>query len=1009
MKAVIFTIVFFLLIGTVAAFGQTKAAVMYCTEYTADYKEQQTPILSSLGWTQDTYSNAQAAELANKLNKYDIVILGTLFNYKNIQDLSLLGKQFRDYISSGGCLVVTDACYAQQFQWLKSIDPGLIWKDAGILTDAQNTPAIRVNPEHPLMNGVETPILAWNLPEYTGVSMIPLVTYPNGRPAATVTEIGKGTIVVSTLSRQHGWPSAKFLDNLVKWTKDPSRIAKAIAKEEATSKRSNSHPTLDMPVMAAAPKIDGTIETSEWDNAALIPELYDMTGGYAYTQPTKCRLGRYKDDLYILFECTDTDIANIVKDLTARDDRYWDNDSVEFFLDPTGERNTYFHFGLGCSGVMYDARMTETNWDGYWQAKTSIGDKGWIAEIRVPFASLGEDAIASKGIWAANFCRTARPGSEQTRENTNWSPTFGYFHKPEQFGTLPGMSVNSTNYPCSPVIETKLPKTWFTGANRLVAIINGHSGQSAEATLELIDSTTGKSITSCNITAGKVKSNINIDFDLDSSQPRNLQLLLKDPEDADHILACSGVIRAVPIPEIDVRIISPTFRTNVQSKDPVKKLLAECIIGSQSKSKMNLAFSIKDQSGNAVFTMRRGVSSRRPLKIAKDLSKLAYGNYTLNFELSDSFRIIATRDMPLVIAPPAKTEVTFTADKTCYVNGKPFFPIGLYHVSPAAVSSINVGTRLAGLPEVDLWDSMKQVKQHGFNVIHHTWGMPTDEYLQKAEEQGLWVVPEVASPTAEQVATANKFSNILMWYGSDEPSGERLIWIRDALAKTSKLDPNRPVSAAVCSPDLFKPALQGFDFVMMDPYLIRYSPLSGIANWIQKGNDACNGTKPIWMVPQAFTIGNSPWSEPTGEELRCEAYISLVHGVKGFIWYAFWTSEQWKDNPKGRNQWFLPDSKLWDYFTILNKEVSDMAPVYLTGKSKGPISCSSKEIHTNQWTYKGKTYVMAVNPTNKTVRCEIGGFKDKKTEVLFESRKVEPTNNKLKETFKPLETHLYKY
>jgi len=1005
----VFFALLLLIIGS-SGICQTKAAIMYGSGAGSQYKNEQAGVISSLGWSQDLYENTQVNDLAGKLGNYDIVILNTLYNLENAQDLSTLAAKLKSFVASGGCLVVTDTNYNNQTMWLRSIDPGLIWRGSGKLSGVESQPASWVNSNHPLMAGVDTPKLAWTFCEYTGMGLTPLVKFPNGRPAAGVMELGKGVIVVSNMYRQHGWPSTVFLTNLIKWAKDPARLD-AVSKRDAEIKaRGETHPALNIPVMASAPSLDGSIAAGEWNGAAIIPAFYDVSGGFGYSQPTVCRVGRYKDDLYVLFECTDTDVAGMEKGTTGHDSSFWLNDCVEVFLDPSGERKSYYQFGIGCSGAMYDARMTDVSWNTFWEAKTSIGENGWTAEIRIPFASLGNEALASTGTWAANFCRTVRSNTEPKREITNWSPTFGFFRQPGSFGTLTGMTANLDNYSFRPGIETQLPKLWFPDMKQFTAVVSGFAGRTATGSLELLDTGTGKTIWSKDITVGKSGiSKITVDYQLDPTQPRSLQLVVKDSKTPNQIAAYSDTFTPTLAPDLSVQIIQPAFRTTIQSKDPEKKLKAECVVGTKLDKGMTLVCSIKSEDGKEVFSKHQSGNTHKTLKVETDLSKLPVGQYQLVFDVTGKSGTIASKSFPLVIAPPAKTEVTFDSNKTCYVNGKPFFPIGLYHVSPAAIGSINGASKKVGLPEVDLYTMMKEVKARGFNVIHHTWGMPTDEYLKEAADDGLWVLPEVAAPSAEQVATANKYGNVLMWYGADEPAGERLVWIRNALAQTSKLDPHRPVSAAVCFPDLFKPALEGFDFVMMDPYFVGMNMYYELADWIKKGNEASNGTKAVWLVPQAFTIGSTAWVEPTPDDLRCQAYVGLVHSVKGFIWYAFWTSEYWPGNSKGRNMWFLPDTALWDYFPKLNAEISDMAPVYLTGKSTGPVICTSKDVHTNLWKLNGKTYIIAVNATNKALDCEIGGFGKSASEVKFESRKVTPSHGKITEHFKAMEAHVYQY
>ena len=157
-------------------------------------------------------------------------------------------------------------------------------------------------------------------------------------------------------------------------------------------------------------------------------------------------------------------------------------------------------------------------------------------------------------------------------------------------------------------------------------------------------------------------------------------------------------------------------------------------------------------------------------------------------------------------------EVTFDHRRVCYVNGQPFFPIGLYPTYGASLDRINARAQEVGLPAVGIEETLKSLKEHGFNVAFHTWGMPDEADLEVAQKLGLYVLPEVGAPddaTLERyVALANRFNNVLMWYGIDEPSGERLQRAMDAHAATPPRS-HRPVSAAINHPRLAADAAAG--------------------------------------------------------------------------------------------------------------------------------------------------------------------------------------------------------
>ncbi len=164
----------------------------------------------------------------------------------------------------------------------------------------------------------------------------------------------------------------------------------------------------------------------------------------------------------------------------------------------------------------------------------------------------------------------------------------------------------------------------------------------------------------------------------------------------------------------------------------------------------------------------------------------------------------------------------------------------------------------------------------------------------------------------------------------------------------------------------------------------------------------------IWVVPQAFAIDNA-WAEPTNEELRCQAYLSIVHGATGLVWYAWYTTEPWSENASGRNQWLLPDSPMWPYFTKLNAEITELAPVFLQAERRGLVKCDKEVIHTQLWEEAdGSRLLVAVNPRPEELSCTLSGLAGESVEVLFEDRSLPLEAGAFSDTFGPLAVHVYR-
>jgi hypothetical protein len=167
--------------------------------------------------------------------------------------------------------------------------------------------------------------------------------------------------------------------------------------------------------------------------------LADNVSGRPPVWGTEVRVGRYQEELLLLFICQDPDPSAT---FTRRDDPLWEEDVVEVFIDPFGDLDCYFEFEINPLNTVLDVFIRRVRGglrkDFSWNCEglrtaTGLLAYGWVAGLAIPFKGLGECNLSR---WRINFCRIERP-KDQPRELSAWSPTFaGTFHLPERFGVL---------------------------------------------------------------------------------------------------------------------------------------------------------------------------------------------------------------------------------------------------------------------------------------------------------------------------------------------------------------------------------------------------------------------------------------------------------------------------------------------------------------------------------------------------------------------------------------------
>lgn len=143
-----------------------------------------------------------------------------------------------------------------------------------------------------------------------------------------------------------------------------------------------------------APEIDGLPNDECWNQV-------EWSGGFIQTQPaenkppsqeTAFKILYDDNNLYVFIRAYDTEPDKISRIISRRDN--FDGDRVEIDIDSYYDKQTAFSFTASASGVKGDEAISEdgNNWDDSWNPiwylKTSIDDKGWNAEMKIPFSQL---------------------------------------------------------------------------------------------------------------------------------------------------------------------------------------------------------------------------------------------------------------------------------------------------------------------------------------------------------------------------------------------------------------------------------------------------------------------------------------------------------------------------------------------------------------------------------------------------------------------------------------------
>ncbi|HYG34654.1 MAG TPA: hypothetical protein VEC99_07720 [Clostridia bacterium] len=331
-------------------------------------------------------------------------------------------------------------------------------------------------------------------------------------------------------------------------------------------------------------------------------------------------------------------------------------------------------------------------------------------------------------------------------------------------------------------------------------------------------------------------------------------------------------------------------------------------------------------------------------------------------------------------------------------------------------------------------------RQAGFNTYVGLWKGPTEEQLATLKQAGMRLIcdqNEVALRHLEDPA-------IIAWMHGDEPDnaqslGEGKGW-GDPIApdkivadyqRLRKADPSRPVflnlgqgvawdgwygrGPRTRHPEDYPQYLKGCDIASFDIYPATHDnkEVAGnlwfVARGVERLVQWSEGKKVVWNALECTRISN-PDRKPTPHEVRAEAWMSLIHGSRGLIFFV----HQFK--PVFREAALLEDREMLEAITALNLQITQLAPVLNSPSiSKGvevqstnpsvPVSAMLKH-------HDGMAYLFMVGmrqgSTSASFRCPNAGD-GTRVEVLGESRSIPIRDGAIRDDFSAWQVHVYRW
>ncbi len=355
-------------------------------------------------------------------------------------------------------------------------------------------------------------------------------------------------------------------------------------------------------------------------------------------------------------------------------------------------------------------------------------------------------------------------------------------------------------------------------------------------------------------------------------------------------------------------------------------------------------------------------------------------------------------------------------------NGPPrdadFFPIAVWLQDPAKAA---------------------KYKQAGINTYVGLWRGPTEKQLADLKKAGMKVICHQNQAGLQYTDD----STIIGWMHGDEPDNAQSLGpgkgygppiapekIVDGYRRIREADSTRPVllnlgqgvawdgwhgrGVRTNHPEDYAEYVKGCDIASFDIYPAAHDKpqVAGNLWYVAKGVERLvkwtEGKKVVWNCIECTRIHN-PGRKATPHEVRCEVWMSIIHGSTGLIYFV----HEWE--PKFNESALLTDPEMLSAVTAVNKQIAELAPALNspTITNGARVSSDNNAVPVASMTKKhgGAMYVFAVamRGDQTTVTFTVSGLRGRKTvQVMGENRTITSQNGLFEDSFGPWDVHLYR-
>ena len=327
----------------------------------------------------------------------------------------------------------------------------------------------------------------------------------------------------------------------------------------------------------------------------------------------------------------------------------------------------------------------------------------------------------------------------------------------------------------------------------------------------------------------------------------------------------------------------------------------------------------------------------------------------------------------------------------------------------------------------------------GFNLYVGLWKGPTEVQLGSLKQAGMSVICSQNRMGLDHINDPV----IVGWMHQDEPDNAQSLGgdrgygppvtpekVRQGYETMRITDPSRPVllnlgqgvawdqwhgrGVRTNHPEDYPLYAQGCDIVSFDIYPACHSnaQVAGQLEYVARGVERLvqwtQGTKRVWNCIECTRI-NHPTQKATPHQVRCEVWMSIVHGSTGLIYFV----HEWQ--PKFDEAALLTDRQMYDAVSRVNHRIQVLASVLQGPTISGGVTVESTNAEAPVAVMMKRagtvTYVFAVMMRDRSTRARftVAGLTGmRRVDVLDEARTLNAVEGVFADTFQPWDVHLYR-